>query len=273
MSYTLLALLFVLLIILVVIAVKQRRQEQFIQHSLADLQLNETQQIESDLPDCVKRYFEFALIHPEFRPHQAWLLQKGKLRIDPTANRWFKFKAQQALFPKHPGFLWNAHIHMPFGMRLQVIDRFSQGQGLGRVNLFSAFQLDEQSGSPQMNAGALHRYLAEGVWCPSALLPENGVRWQALDQNSALASLQVGDTLVSLEFHFDSASGAVSKVYTPERIGKFGKEFKACAWEGHFSDYHDFGPVRVPTYGEVGWVVEDKLQIVWQGHIKKITLK
>jgi hypothetical protein len=34
---------------------------------------------------------------------------------------------------------------------------------------------------PGITAGALHRYLAEAVWCPTALVLSQGVVWTSLD--------------------------------------------------------------------------------------------
>ena len=47
------------------------------------------------------------------------------------------------------------------------------------------------------------RFLAEAAWYPTALLPSQGVRWDAIDDTSARASLVDDVTTVSLVFRFD----------------------------------------------------------------------
>jgi len=47
------------------------------------------------------------------------------------------------------------------------------------------------------------RFLAEAVWYPTALLPSQGVHWEAIDDVSAKARLTDGAITVSLDFRFD----------------------------------------------------------------------
>src|SRR5688572_7450692 len=42
--------------------------------------------------------------------------------------------------------------------------------GSGHVGLLSAFAVSAAAATPEMNSGSLHRYLAEAVWYPTALL-------------------------------------------------------------------------------------------------------
>jgi hypothetical protein len=53
----------------------------------------------------------------------------------------------------------------------------------------SAFPVSAATGSVEMNAGSLHRYLAEAVWYPSSLLPSSRLQWTPIDATSALATL------------------------------------------------------------------------------------
>jgi hypothetical protein len=85
-----------------------------------------------------------------------------------------------------------------------------------------------------------------------------------------MATLAAGDTTVSLEFRF-SPNGEVTGIYTPARWGKFGGQYAKAAWEGHFARYTRQDGVLIPLYGEVGWYVEERLELAWKGSITSVT--
>ena len=117
-----------------------------------------------------------------------------------------------------------------------------------------------------MNSGALHRYLAEAVWYPTALLPSAKLRWSPIDDNAALATLTDNGITVSLEFRFN-ATGEVAGIYSPARWGAFDGGYKQVPWEGHFLEYQSRGGIVVPSEGEVGWYSGGKWRPVWKGRI------
>lgn len=220
----------------------------------------------SELPPPVIRYFQYVLTNGQPYIKSVRLNQSGMLRTSIATQQWSRFTAEHFAVPHATGFLWNARVELPLGTHVRVTDGFVEGKGSGAVSMLSAFQVAAESGSPELNAGALHRYLAESVWYPTALLPTYGVEWHSIDEHSALASLTKAGTTVSLEFRFNHA-GEVTGIFSPERFGKFDGEYKRNPWEGHFRDYRKVAGMKIPHYGEVGWYDEDKLQLVWKGDV------
>lgn len=220
-----------------------------------------------ELPAPVARYLRHVL-----RPGQgvitwAELRQTGTLRADALRERWLRFDACQQVAPGRPGFLWDARVSLGLPLlHLRVRDAFIDGQGSGQVSLGSAFRLAAAAGTPEMNSGALHRFLAEAVWYPTALLPSAALRWSALSDDRALATLTAQGVTVALEFRFNAAD-EVSGIYTPARWGAFDGGYRQLPWEGHFSAYEDRGGVIVPTRGEVGWHLQGQWRRVWQGSL------
>ena len=198
---------------------------------------------------------------------KADLRQSGVLRTDPKGSRWWRFHARHLATPVSTGFVWTAKVEMPLGMHVRVVDSYVGGTGSGRVSLLSMVPLAAEPGGRELNAGALHRYLAESVWFPTALLPQSGVAWTGIDERTALATLSDGPTTVSLEFRFNDAD-EVSAIYSPGRWARAGKRYRLLPWEGHFDDYREHSGMRIPFYGEVGWYVEDKLELVWKGRLE-----
>ena len=90
--------------------------------------------------------------------------------------------------------------------------------------------------------------------------------WTPIDDRSALATLTDSGTTVSLEFRFNEVGELVS-VYSSGRFGSFDGGYRQVPWEGHFRNYQERAGMRVPLYGEVGWYIDGKLQIVWKGNL------
>ncbi|WP_333608805.1 DUF6544 family protein [Arsukibacterium sp.] len=223
----------------------------------------------TDLPPPVARYFRHVLVDGQQVIHLVRMQQSGVLRTSTAATSWSSFNASQVVVPPATGFLWNAKIEMPLGTHVRVLDSYSSGVGSGRASLLSAFAIASETGVPELNSGALHRYLAEAVWFPTALLPQSGVSWSSIDDFSALATLADGSTTVSLEFRFNDV-GEVTGIYSDGRFGRFDGTYRRVPWEGRFRDYQTHAGMRVPFYGEVGWYDGGVLLWVWKGDIIKV---
>ncbi|MGJ7459018.1 DUF6544 family protein [Halomonas sp. RA08-2] len=223
----------------------------------------------SKLPDPVARYFRHVLMNQRKQIRTARIRQAGVLRTSTTAARWLPFTARHLVVPPAVGFLWNARVDMPLATHMRVMDGYIDGVGAGRVSLLSALPVASDAGNPALNSGALHRYLAEAVWCPTALLPRAGVMWRPIDDHTAMATLTDRGATVSLEFRFNDA-GEVIGIYSPGRFGRFDGDYRRVPWEGRFRDYQVRGGMRVPRYGEVGWHDGGTLQLVWKGRIEDV---
>ncbi len=224
-----------------------------------------------NVPAPVARYLRLALPTP-IRIQQVRMQQVGTLRTDASSERWMAFEAEHVVVPPATGFLWNARVRVAPLLHVRVRDALIDGKGSGQVALLSAFAVSQDGGTLEMNSGSLHRYLAEAVWYPTALLPSPHLRWTEIDTTKALATLTDHGITVSLEFRF-AESGEVIGIYTSGRWGTFAGGYRQVAWEGHFRDYRDRGGVIVPTEGDVGWYVNNEWRAVWKGTITSFELR
>ncbi len=231
----------------------------------AQVNLNELR----DLPEPVSRYFTRVLQQEQPIIQLVRFTQVGTLRTDIKGERWLKFEASQLVVPPVIGFLWDARVAIAPLLHVRVRDALIAGLGSGQVSFLSAFTVAAAGGRLEMNSGALHRYLAEAVWYPTALLPSANLRWSAIDDNTALATLTNNGVSVSLEFRFNT-TGEVVGIYTPARWGTFDGRYKQVAWEGHFQNYVRRGGILVPSEGEVGWYSEGEWRSVWKGRITEL---
>lgn len=249
------------------------RVEQLLQQLLANTREATLARVDftafAELPAPVARYFRHVLTDDQPLINVANMQQAGVLRTSTASESWAPFTANQLVVPSAPGFVWNARVKMPFATHVRVIDSYINAVGAGRVSLLSAVTVASAAGDKELNSGALHRYLAEGVWFPTALLPQSGVMWSPIDENTALATLTDKGTTVSLEFRFNDL-GEVTAIYSDGRFGRFNGEYKQVPWQGHFRDYQIQDGMRIPRYGEVGWYDNEILQLVWQGELVSV---
>ena len=179
------------------------------------------------------------------------------------------FAARHTVDPVAAGFEWIARVRAAPLASLTVRDTLKDGKGGGEVRLWSALRLAYAANTPEMNSGALHRYLAEAPWYPTALLPSSSLAWRSIDHSRALATLTSHGVTVSLEFGFNAAD-EVTRIYG-QRWGRFGRTYKQVPWEGHFSDYEERDGFIIPLKGQVGWYENASWECVWRGEIRHAT--
>lgn len=223
------------------------------------------------LPRPVARYLRHVLHHGRPLPGRIELRQRGMLRTSTGSRRWLPFDAVESIDLSTPGFRWNARVKLPASLHIRVRDSYVHGVGSGQVSFLSLITVGSESGSREMNSGALHRYLAESPWYPTALLPSARLQWAAIDDTRAIATLSDSGISVSLEFRFNDAD-EVTGIYTAGRWGKFGKVYEQRPWEGHFSDYAERGGMLAPARGEVGWYAGGAWSAVWKGEVVDMEL-
>ncbi len=220
----------------------------------------------SNLPKPVERYFRLVLPRKPKRIRIVRLQQKGDLRINPSTTRWSPFGALYLATEDPEGFVWDASVAVLPLIHLRVRDAFVGGIGSGNVSLMSAIPLGGERGTPELNSGALYRYLAESVWHPTALLPRSGLEWEAVDENRAIAHLESFGMIASLEFRFN-AIGEITGIYTEDRLGRFDGRYIKYPWEGCFGEYREIDGVRIPMTGKVGWHLPEGWWLFWRGRI------
>jgi hypothetical protein len=236
MILAVIAVVFVALIVAVWIG--SRRQQstlsahvnRLIQSGNAHASATQPRHVPDALPPPVERYLRWALSTAK-HIQEVRIRQTGFLRTDVRSERWMPFEAEHIVVPPATGFVWNARVTVAPLLHVRVRDALIEGRGSGQVSLLSAFTVAADGNTPEMNSGSLHRYLAEAVWYPTALLPSSKLQWTAIDATKALATLTDRDVSVSLEFRF-AATGDVTGIYTPARWGKFTEGYKQVPWEG-----------------------------------------
>ena len=114
--------------------------------------------------------------------------------------------AAQVFSVDPPGFVWTVDARMMGVLPIAGRDRYVSGHGGMLIELGSLFPVADASG-PEIDQGAMLRYLGEIVWFPSAALSDT-IAWEAIDTHSARATMRFAGRSVSAVFAFDDGAGS-----------------------------------------------------------------
>jgi hypothetical protein len=218
------------------------------------------------LPAPVQRYFRAVLTDGQAVVRAVTLEHAGRFNMSEAGEQWKPFTSTQRVVTARPGFVWDGRIAMLPGLNVHVHDAYVAGSGLLHAAALGLITLADIRGSGDEAQGELMRFFAEAPWYPTALLPSQGVRWQAVDERSARATLSDGPVGVSLLWRFD-AGGLIESVRAEARARTVGKTLVMTPWEGRWSDYQVAGGMRVPMKGEVAWLLPAGPKPYWRGQI------
>ncbi len=218
------------------------------------------------LPTPVQRFFQTVLKPGQPIVAAVNLSQQGIFNMSETANKWSPFTATQIVTTQRQGFDWDARIQMAPGVSAFVHDVYALGEGSLHASLLGLFTVADVRGTPEAAQGELLRFFAEMPWYPTALLPSQGVRWEAIDDTSARAILTDVPTTVSLVFRFN-AEGTIE---TMRAEARYRDKLTAMPWSGRFWDYSVRNGMLIPLEGEVGWEYPDGIRLYYKGKVTKI---
>jgi hypothetical protein len=205
------------------------------------------------LPAPVQRYFRAALKDGQPIISAVTIDIAGTFNMSPTGEQWKPFTSRQRVVTRHPGFMWDAKIAMLPGVKVRVVDSYIAGNGLLRATVQGLFTMADLRGDGDIARGEFMRWFAEVPWYPTALLPSQGVRWEAVDDRSANATLVDGPLILTLLFRFNDA-GLIGSFRAEARGGMVGDKMIIAPWEGVWSNYQTRDGVQVPFTGEVAWM-------------------
>jgi hypothetical protein len=227
------------------------------------------QEIEG-LPEPVRRYLRTVLRPGQSIVTAAHLVHTGSFNASTAGERWTPFTSTQRVIVRRPGFVWNARMPLFPGVAVLVHDAYVAGEGFMHPAVMGVLSLASQRGAGELARGELMRFLAEAAWYPTALLPRQGVLWEALDARSARATLKDGGINIALTFRFNDA-GLLDTVHADARGRLDGKRLEQMPWEGRFWNYAVRDGMQVPLQGEVAWLAPQGRKPYWRGRIETIS--
>jgi len=222
------------------------------------------------LPAPVQRYFHAVLTDGQPMILAVTIEHTGTFNMSETGEQWRLFTSIQRVITNRQGFVWDGKIKMMPGLTVRVHDAYIAGEGILHASLFGLISLANIRGTPEMTSSELMRFFAEAVWYPTALLPTQGVRWEAVNDSSAKATLKDGETTVTLLFRFNE-EGLIKSVRAEARGRTVAGKMVPTPWEGRWSNYEIRDGMRIPIEGEVAWILPEGPKPYWRGRITKIS--
>jgi hypothetical protein len=273
--------LFVLLVLIILIAIMVLYGKSSWQASINDLRIKmlgvSSQSIIGifdpreiiDLPAPVKRYFNAVLKERQPIVTTVNVTHSGTFNMGDSEEKWVPFSSTQYVITQRPGFVWDARIQMAPGLVVYVYDAYVAGEGALTAKILGILTVMEQPNTPELAQGELMRFFAEGAWYPTALLPSQGVRWEAINDKQASAKITDGSTEVKLVVNFNE-EGLISSIYSDGRYRAVDGVQVATPWQGRFWDYEWRDGILVPLEGEVAWLLPEGPKPYWRGRIQRI---
>jgi hypothetical protein len=207
-----------------------------------------TQEMIRDLPEPVQRYFRHAIALGTPLSTSVRLTMQGKICLAPE-QAWMPLKAEEILSTK--GFIWKAIAGRGL-MQMRGADYYTQGEGRMRFLLWGLIPV-VNAHSPDIIRSAVGRWAGEYFWLPSALLPDQGVSWQAIDQNTIQASLKADEEPITLTFVIDE-QGKLLQSFLPRWGDQTeDKHYTEIPFGGRYQAEATFGGYTIPTQMGAGW--------------------
>jgi len=194
------------------------------------------------LPAPVQRYFRLVLRDGQPIIAAATVEHIGSFNLSSTAEQWKPFTSRQRVVTRRPGFLWNARI------------------------VLGLYSLAGKVGADDLARGEFMRFFAEAGWYPTALLPSQGVLWEAAEDYSANAILTDGQLSVTMRVNFGE-SGLIDTVRFAARNALAGNAVVPTPWEGRLSNYQERDGMLIPLTCEAAWLRPQGRAPYWRGTI------
>lgn len=224
------------------------------------------------VPAPVQRYFHSVLRDGQPIVAAVTLSHAGTFNMDELAEQWKPFTSSQAVVTRRPGFDWDGRIALMPGLPVYVHDAYVAGEGILHAAVLGLVLMVALRDGDEVAKGELMRFFAEAAWYPTVLLPSQGVRWDAVDDHSARATLQDGDITVTLLFHFNEEE-LIDTVRAEARGRTVGGKIMPTPWHGRFWNYAMRDGMRVPLDGEVAWLLAEGTKPYWRGRITQLSYK
>lgn len=200
------------------------------------------------LPACVQRWLTNAGVVGREKIRTAWLGHEGIMRLKEDGP-WMPFQASYYYTFDKPGFVWYTNVKAGPFMRLTGRDMLFKGKGYMLIKLFSLINVANAK-DPEIDQGALVRFLAEIVWFPSAALKQY-VTWEGLTENTARATIKTDGLSASGVFSFDDDGMPVQ--FAAQRYMSKAGGYSLETWTVETGDFQETNGIKGPADIEVAW--------------------
>lgn len=205
----------------------------------------------ADQPEPVQRYFLHAIAPGTLLANAVYLTMKGMIRLAPN-QEWMPLQAEELL--STVGFVWQAKAGQGM-LQMQGADYYTAGTGRMRFSLWGLLPVVNAQ-SPDLIRSAIGRSVGELFWLPSVLLPQRGVSWQAIDDNTIQASLTLDNEPITLTFVIDNQGRLLKSSFLRWGDQTEDQHYANIPFGGEYQAEQTFGGYTIPTQMGAGWWID-----------------
>jgi len=215
----------------------------------------------SALPANVRRWLDRSLPSETRIPKRIINTQEGEIHV---RDKWMPFTAE-TVYERDPfTFVWRARLKMLPGMWVVAEDGHDGEKGWGGSKLWGIISMGSRT-DPELFRMQLIRSLAELPWIPQFALAIPGLEWKDTSDTSFEVRTVVGNQEVSVSFKLNGdneITQASSKRHYDVPDG-----FVEVPWRVDYSDYREFGSLRIPASAVATYEKSDGQWVYWKGKI------
>lgn len=201
----------------------------------------------ADLPDPARRYFDYTIQPGTPLLPVAIIEMTGEFSLGTKDDpRYQPMEARQILAVPE-GFVWSMRTRG--GLPVSGSDSGTWT----RFRVFGLIPVGRLGGTPDHTRSAFGRYVAEAtIWAPASLMPGPGVRWSAVDEDTARVTITHGDLEQAVDVTVDAQGRPVEVSFqrwsdaNPDRVHRL-QPFGAV-----MSDFREVRGYRLPFRVEAG---------------------
>ena len=215
----------------------------------------------SSLPLNVRRWLDRALASETRIPRRIIQAQEGEIQV---RDRWMPFTAETVYESDPFTFKWRARLKMLPGM-WTVAEAGHDGEtGWGGAKLWRIIPMGGRTG-PEVFRMQVLRSLSELPWMPQFALAIPGLEWSMTGD----ASFEVRAVLQKQPFSIAFKLNADNEIVQASSMRHYDVPdgFVEAPWRVEFSDYQDFGSVRIPTSAVATYEKSDGPWTYWKAKV------
>ena len=213
-----------------------------------------TKQMINELPNSVQKWLlNSGIIGKEFI-RSVFLQQDLQLKMKPQQKEWYNAKAKQFFTIEPPAFDWSLHLKIKSLIPIVGKDKFENGQGEMRINMFSIIPLVNLKDNSKLNQATLQRFLAEIVWFPSAALSPF-ISWEQITDTTVKATMSYLGTKGSGTFYFNK-NGDFEK-FEAMRYKDVEENSEPKLWTVKTIKTEERNGIRIPVELNADWKLEN----------------
>jgi hypothetical protein len=207
------------------------------------------------LPAPVQRYLRISGVVGQPRVVNYRVKFRGRIRSAPDA-RWMRFEAEQQSFADTPARLFLMHARM-VGMPIEVFHRYLAGRATMQVKLAGAITMADARGDVLDRSETVTLFNDMCLLAPATLV-DPAIQWEPINDHSAGAKFTNGVHTIAATLFFGD-DGLLANFVSDDRsrASSDGTTFTPLRFLTPVRDYRNFGPARLPAFGEARWLLPD----------------